>query len=136
MDPQNPDIVFAATYRYRRTPWGYSGGGPEDAIYKSMDGGLTWKRLSGKGLPAKPVARIGLAIAASEPNVVYAVMGSNEGVVWRSDDQGETWTLVSKDQEVDARPFYFSHLEVDPKDPNHVFAISNDLLETTDGGHT
>jgi photosystem II stability/assembly factor-like uncharacterized protein len=136
MDPQDPDIVFAATYRYRRMPWGFSGGGPDDAIYKSMDGGVTWKRLSGHGLPAKPVERIGLAIAASEPNVVYAVMGSNEGVVWRSDDQGEHWALVSKDQEVDARPLYFSHLEVDPKDPNHVFAISNDLLETTDGGHT
>lgn len=100
------------------------------------DGGVTWKRLSGNGLPAKPVARIGLAIAASDANVVYAVMGSNEGVVWRSDDQGEHWTLVGKDQEADARPFYFSHLEVDPNDPNHVFAISNDLLETTDGGHT
>ena len=135
MDPQNPDIVFAATYRYRRTPWSYSGGGSEDAIYKSMDGGVTWKRLTGHGLPLKPVARIGLAIAPSEPNVVYAVMGSNEGVVWRSEDQGESWTLVSSDQEVDARPFYFSHLEVDPKDANHVFAISNDLLESTDGGH-
>jgi len=135
MDPRNPDIVFAATYRYRRTPWGFSGGGPEDAIYKSMDGGVTWKRLSGNGLPSKPVTRIGLAIAPSEPNIVYAVMGSNEGVVWRSDDQGEHWTLVSKNEEVDARPFYFSHLEVDPKDPNHVFAISNALLESTDGGH-
>lgn len=135
MDPQNPDLVFAATYRYRRTPWSFSGGGPDDAIYKSMDGGVTWKRLRGNGLPAKPVTRIGLAIAPSEPNVVYAVMGSNEGVVWRSDDQGEHWALVSNDQEVDARPFYFSHLEVDPKDPNHLFAISNDLLESTDGGH-
>jgi len=135
MDPKDPDIVFAATYRYRRTPWGYSGGGPQDAIYKSVDGGVTWRRLSGHGLPTQPVARIGLAIAASSPNVVYAVIGSNEGVVWRSDDDGETWALVSKDQEVDARPLYFSHLEVDPKDPNHVFAISNDLLESTDGGH-
>ena len=136
MDPRNPEIVFAATYRFRRTPWSYSDGGPEDAIYKSIDGGLTWKRLSGNGLPTQPVTRIGLAIAASAPNVVYAVMGSNEGVLWRSDDEGEHWTLVSKDQEVDARPFYFSHVEVDPKDPNHVFAISNDLLESTDGGHS
>lgn len=136
MDPRNPDIVFAATYRFRRTPWSYSDGGPQDAIYKSLDGGRTWKRLSGDGLPALPVSRIGLAIAASAPNVVYAVMGSNEGVLWRSDDAGEHWELVSKDQEVDARPFYFSHIEVDPKDPNHVFAISNDLLESTDGGHS
>jgi photosystem II stability/assembly factor-like uncharacterized protein len=136
MDPRNPEIVFAATYRFRRTPWSYSDGGPQDAIYKSIDGGRSWKRLSGNGLPALPVARIGLAIAASAPNVVYAVMGSNEGVLWRSDDAGEHWALVSKNQEVDARPFYFSHVEVDPKDPNHVFAISNDLLESTDGGHS
>ncbi|MGH8297687.1 MAG: hypothetical protein ACRES6_00210 [Steroidobacteraceae bacterium] len=135
IDPQNPEIAFAATYRYRRTPWSYSGGGAEDAIYQSIDGGVTWKRLSGNGLPTQPVSRIGLAIAASAPNVVYAVMGSNEGVLWRSDDDGEHWTLVSKNQEVDARPFYFSHIEVDPRNSNHVFAISNDLLESTDGGH-
>ncbi|MCL5263411.1 MAG: hypothetical protein M1568_03975 [Acidobacteria bacterium] len=134
IDPGNPEIVFAATYRFRRTPWGYSDGGPEDAIYKSIDGGVTWKRLSGHGLPSEPVARIGLAIAASSPNVVYAVMGSNQGVLWRSDDYGDHWTLVSKNQEVDSRPFYFSHIAVDPTDPNRVFAISNNLLESSDGG--
>ena len=136
MDPKNPEIVFAATYRFRRTPWGYSEGGPEDAIYKSTDGGVTWKRLSGHGLPEDPVTRIGLAIAPSSPDVVYAVIGSKEGVLWRSDDSGEHWTLVSKDQEVDSRPFYFSHLAVDTKNPDHVFAISNNLEESTDGGHT
>lgn len=134
MDPKNPEIVFAATYRFRRTPWGYSDGGPEDAIYKSIDGGATWKRLSGHGLPTEPVGRIGLAIAASSPNIIYAVMGSNQGVLWRSDDYGEHWTLVSKDQGVDARPFYFSHIAVDPTDPNRVFALSMNLKESSDGG--
>ncbi|HTV04364.1 MAG TPA: hypothetical protein VME86_03275 [Acidobacteriaceae bacterium] len=136
MDPKNPQIVFAATYRFRRTPWSYSDGGPEDAIYRSLDGGATWQRLSGHGLPKGPVTRIGLAVAPSEANVVYAVMGSNEGVLWRSDDEGEHWTLVSKNQEVDVRPFYFSHIAVDPKNPDHVFALSNDLMESTDGGKT
>jgi photosystem II stability/assembly factor-like uncharacterized protein len=136
INPKNPEIVFAATYHFRRTPWGYSEGGPEDAIYKSTDGGGTWKRLRGHGLPEEPVTRIGLAVAPSSPNVVYAVMGSNEGVLWRSDDAGGHWTLVSKNQEVDSRPFYFSHLAVDTKNPDHVFAISNNLEESTDGGHT
>ncbi|HUY82739.1 MAG TPA: hypothetical protein VMU92_13515 [Acidobacteriaceae bacterium] len=136
MDPKNPQIVFAATYRFRRTPWSYSDGGPEDAIYKSIDGGVTWHKLSGHGLPEKPVARIGLAIAPSEPNVVYAVMGSNEGVLWRSDDSGKHWALVSKNQEVDVRAFYFSHIAVDPKNPNHVIALSNNMMESTDGGRT
>jgi photosystem II stability/assembly factor-like uncharacterized protein len=136
INPENPQILFAATYRYRRTPWSYSDGGPQDAIYKSIDGGTTWQRLSGHGLPEKPVTRIGLAIAPGSPNIVYAVIGSDEGVLWRSDDSGEHWTLVSKDQEVDARPFYFSHIAVDPKDPNHIIALSNDIEESTDGGHT
>jgi photosystem II stability/assembly factor-like uncharacterized protein len=136
MNPQNPQELFAAAYRFRRTPWSYSDGGPEDAIYRSIDQGETWERLSGHGLPEAPVARIGLAIAPSEPNVVYAVMGSNEGVLWRSDDSGDHWKLVSKDQEVDSRPFYFSHLAVDPRNPDHVFALSNLLMESNNGGRT
>lgn len=136
MNPQDPEILFAAAYRFRRTPWSYSGGGPEDAVYRSIDEGATWQRLSGHGLPEKPVARIGLAIAPSSPNVVYAVMGSDEGVLWRSDDNGDHWKLVSKDQEVDSRPFYFSHLAVDPQNADHVLALSNLFEESTDGGHT
>ncbi len=136
MNPENPQVLFAAAYRFRRTPWSYSDGGPEDAIYRSIDQGATWQRLSGHGLPAAPVARIGLAIAPSNPSVVYAVMGSNEGVLWRSDDSGNHWTLVSQDQEVDSRPFYFSHIAVDAKDPDCVLALSNLLMESTDGGRT
>ena len=136
MDPRNPQVLYAATYRFRRTPWNYSDGGAEDAIYKSIDQGQSWRRLSGHGLPEGPVGRIGLAIAPSAPNVVYAVIGSKEGVVWRSDDAGDHWSLVSKDQEADARPFYFSRLAVDPKTSEHVFALSNDLMESRDGGKT
>jgi photosystem II stability/assembly factor-like uncharacterized protein len=136
MDPQNPQVLYAGTYRFRRTPWNYSDGGPEDAIYKSTDQGATWTRLFGHGLPKDPVGRIGLAVAPSAPNTVYAVMGSNEGVVWRSDDAGEHWNLVSKDQEADARPFYFSRIAVDPKTAEHLFALSNDLMESIDGGKT
>jgi photosystem II stability/assembly factor-like uncharacterized protein len=136
MDPQNPQVLYAAAYRFRRQPWTYSGGGPEDAIYKSFDQGQTWKRLSGHGLPEKPVARIGLAIAPSAPSTVYAVMGSTEGVLWRSDDAGDHWTLVSKDEEANVRPFYFSRIEVDPRNPEHIFALSMNLMESKDGGKT
>ncbi len=134
MNPQNPQVLYAAAYHFRRTPWSYTGGGPDDAIYKSIDQGQSWKRLSGHGLPEQSVARIGLAIAPSAPDTVYAVMGSNEGVLWRSDDAGEHWELVSKDQEVDVRPFYFSRIAVDPQNPDHIFALSNDLMESKDGG--
>lgn len=134
MDPQNPQVLFAAAYRFRRTPWSYSDGGPEDAIYKSVDQGETWKRLSGHGLPKGQVGRIGLAVATSSPNVVYAVMGSTEGVLWRSDDSGDHWGAVSKDEEVDARPFYFSHIAVDPRNADHILALSNNMMESKDGG--
>ncbi len=136
MNPKNPQVLFAAAYQFRRTPWSYSDGGPKDAIYRSIDGGNTWQRLSGHGLPEQPVSRIGLAIAPSSPNIVYAVMGSKEGVLWRSGDGGDRWTLVSKDQEVDVRPFYFSHIAVDPKNPNRIIALSNNLEESTNGGKT
>ena len=136
MDPVDPEIVYAATYRFRRTPWHYSDGGPEDAIYKSIDGGVSWKRLDGHGLPAGPLGRIGLAVAPSDPNIVYAVIGTKAGVVWRSDDAGAHWRLVSRYQNADARPFYFSHIAVDPKNPQHVSALSEFLVESTDGGVT
>jgi len=134
MDPVNPQVIYAATYKFRRTPWSYADGGPEDAIYKSVDEGSTWMRLSGHGLPEKPVSRIGLAVAQSAHNTVYAVMGSKEGVMWRSNDAGEHWSLVSKDQEVDVRSFYFSHVAVDPKNADHVFALSMFLMSSSDGG--
>ena len=80
------------------------------------------------------MGRIGLAIALSSPNVIYAVMGSNQGVLWRSDDSGDHWQPVSNDQEVDVRPFYFSHIAVDPRNPDHILALSNNLMESKDGG--
>ena len=136
MDPLNPNIVYAATYRFRREPWHYSAGGPEDAIYKSIDGGVSWQRLTGHGLPSGALGRIGLAVAPSAPNMVYAVIGTHQGVLWRSNDAGRNWTLVSKDQSIDARPFYFSHIAVDPKNPAHLFALSMRLLASSDGGRT
>jgi photosystem II stability/assembly factor-like uncharacterized protein len=137
MDPKDPQVLYAAAYHFRRSPWHFSDGGPEDGIYKSVDGGETWSRLTGHGLPKGPVGRIGLAVAPSAPNIVYAVMGTNnEGVLWRSDDAGAHWTMVSNDDEVDVRPFYFSHIAVDPGNPDHVFALSMYLMESRDGGHS
>ncbi|MDE3151786.1 MAG: hypothetical protein KGL93_06015, partial [Gemmatimonadota bacterium] len=134
IDPVNPEIVYAATYKFRRTPWSFSDGGPEDAIYKSVDGGSTWTRLVGHGLPTTPISRVGLAVAPSEHDRVYAAIGSSEGAIWRSDDAGENWQMVSDDQEANVRSFYFSHVAVDPTNPEHVFTLSMFLMDSHDGG--
>jgi photosystem II stability/assembly factor-like uncharacterized protein len=134
MNAQNPSIVYAGIWKFQRRPWTFVSGGDEDGVYKSTDGGETWTKLEGHGLPAAPIGRIGLAVAPSNGNRVYAVIESSAGVLWRSDDGGDNWQMVSKDSLVDARPFYFSHVEADPKNPDRVYAASFEMMLSTDGG--
>jgi photosystem II stability/assembly factor-like uncharacterized protein len=136
MNAQDPSVIYAGVWSFQRRPWTFTSGGTEDGIYKSTDGGATWTKLEGHGLPAAPIGRIGLAVAPSNGNRVYAVIESNEGVVWRSDDAGANWKMVSDDSTADARPFYFSHLEVDPHNPDRVYAISFQTLVSTNAGQT
>ena len=132
----DPRVVFAGVWQVRRVPWSFTSGGPDDALYRSSDGGRTWQRLSGNGLPAGVLGRIGVAVAPSDPQRVYALIQSKEGTLWRSDDRGEHWRLMSRDTLVNQRPFYMSRLEVDPANRNHVFFLSENLVETRDGGRT
>ncbi len=134
MDPQNPNVVYAGMWEFRRVPWTFSSGGPQDGLYKSTDGGKAWKRITGNGFPAGLTGRIGLAVAPSNPKRVYALVEAKGGILWRSDDAGVHWKMVSNDTLVDQRPFYFSHINVDPKNPNHVYAVSEMLSESKDGG--
>lgn len=134
MASQDPNIVYAGIWQFQRVPWTFTSGGTEDGLYKSIDGGMTWNRLSGHGLPEGVTGRIGLAIAPSDSKRVYAIIESKDGILWRTDDGGATWALVSKDSLVDQRPFYFSHINVDPKNPDHVYAVSEFLAESKDGG--
>jgi photosystem II stability/assembly factor-like uncharacterized protein len=134
IDPDNPNVLFAGIWQFRRVPWNFSSGGPNDAIFKSTNGGVTWRRLSGNGLPRGYTGRIGLAVGSR--GRVYALIQSKEGVLWRSDDDGTHWRRMTKDTLVNQRPFYMSRLAVDPADPNHVFFSSEDLIETRDGGKT
>jgi len=135
-DPKDPDVVYAGIWQFRRQPWTFTSGGPSDGLYKSTDGGKTWERLLHHGLPEGITGRIGLAIAPSNPRRVYALIESADGILWRSDDAGETWALMTKNTLVDQRPFYFSHLRVDPTDPDHVYGVSEMLSESKDGGKT
>ena len=133
IDPRNPDVVYAGIWQFRRVPWSFSSGGPLDGIFKSTDGGATWRRLRGNGLPRGDMGRIGLAVAGER---VYALIQSKEGVLWRSDDGGAHWRLMTRDTLVNQRPFYMSRLAVDPSNPDRVFFSSEDLIETRDGGKT
>ena len=146
LDPANPQIVYAALYARQRTSWSFTSGpsvtGGEDVggIFKSTDGGGTWKKLGG-GLPGQ-TGRIGLAVSASDPKVVMAVVQSYEGGfgplddlrsksggVFRSEDGGETWTRMSA---MDPRPFYFSQIRVDPANNQRVYILGFALLVSDD----
>ena len=136
MSPRTPSVVYAGVWEFQRRPWTFRSGGHSDGLYRSTDGGRTWTRLTGNGLPSGITGRIGLAVAPSDPNRVYALIESKRGILWRSDDNGTTWKLESSNTLIDQRPFYFSHLEVDPHNPDHVFTASTSLAESMDGGKT
>ncbi len=136
LDPQNPNVVYAGMWTFQRKPWTFTSGGPDDGLFKSTDGGKTWTKLTGHGLPTDTLGRIGLAIAPSNGNRVYALIESKQGILWRTDDGGNNWTMVSKDTLVDQRPFYFTHIGVDSRNPDIVYAVSEALAKSTDGGKT
>jgi photosystem II stability/assembly factor-like uncharacterized protein len=134
MSAQDPNVVYAGIWKFQRRPWTFVSGG-QGGLYKSTDGGETWTKLEGHGLPDF-TGRIGVAVAPSNGSRVYAVIEAKTGVLWRSDDGGANWKMVSDNSMVNARPFYFSHVEVDPKNPNRVYAVSFQLMLSTNAGET
>ncbi|MBV9645854.1 MAG: hypothetical protein JO043_00145, partial [Candidatus Eremiobacteraeota bacterium] len=135
-DPHHPEIVYAGMWQVRRRAWSIASGGPADGLYRSTNGGASWSRLSGKGLPRGIMGRIGLAIAPSDSHRIYALIQSSEGLLWRSDDAGRTWRMTSANTLINQRPFYFSRVFVDPTNKDHVFCSSVHLVESHDGGKT
>lgn len=134
LDPAEPSIVYAASWQFRRTAWSFVSGGPGSALWKSTDGGTTWRRLA-KGLPGGPLGRCALAVAPSRPGTVYATVEAKDGGgLYRSDDAGESWRLMNSGAMLTARPFYFSHLVVDPKDHRRVWKPGFVLSGSVDGG--
>ncbi len=134
VDPNHPAVLYAGMWQFRRLPWTFHSGGPQDGLYKSIDGGMTWTQLTGNGLPTGEMGRIAVAVAPNNSNRVYAVIEAKGGILWRSDDAGATWEMVSDNTLVDQRPFYFTHINVDPSNANHVYAVSEQLAESRDGG--
>ncbi|GAH38627.1 unnamed protein product, partial [marine sediment metagenome] len=132
INPQNPNIVYAALWLFERKPWTFTSGDEKGGVYRSIDGGRSWKKIT-TGLP-KLVGRIGIKVSQSNAEVVYVMTASKEGTLYRSDDRGETFRLVSKDTQIVSRGFYYTDLRVDPADENRVYAVSGRLLLSIDGG--
>lgn len=132
--PDHLDTLFAGMYYLRRAPWTMISGGPGGGIWRSGDGGATWSKLSGDGLPDGPVGRIGLA--AGTHGRLYADMQSRAGVLWRSDDGGTTWRLMPSSPLIGARRFYFSRITVDPANDDRLISVGLILSMTTNGGKT
>jgi photosystem II stability/assembly factor-like uncharacterized protein len=135
MEPGNPRVLFAAMWQFRRYPWNDVNGGPGSGIYRSTDGGNTWRKLS-KGLPPGPLGRIALAIAPSNPTHIYALVAAKHGMLWQSRNQGDSWTPLNDSHALDVRPPYFSNLVVSPDNEKKLFFCSFDLMESKDGGKT
>ncbi len=135
MDPSNPDVLYAASYQRMRRAWGFNGGGPGSGIYKTTDGGETWRELT-NGIPAGDKGRIGLAIAASNPQVLNALIehpDPDAQGVYRTEDGGTTWERVNPQN---IRPMYYSEIFIDPNDENRVYTLATRSYVSEDGGRT
>lgn len=138
MEWNNPRIMYAGMWTFRRKPWRFDDSGEKTALYKTVDGGKNWSKISHKnGLPDKPMARIGVAIAQSQPAIVYMITEFKDGgTVFRSEDRGDSWKMVNDDRNLNFRPFYYSDVKVDPNNPDHLYTLSGGMSKSTDGGKT
>ena len=136
MDPTNPNKLLANLWQHKRTPWGFSSGGPGGGLYMTHDGGKNWKKLGKEeGLPADSTGRMGLAIATNNPKVMYAMVEAKKNALYRSDDGGFKWLKVNEDpQWVTNRPFYFQDIRVDPQNENRLYNIYQMIAQSDDGG--
>ena len=147
MDPNNPRILFAGTWEIHLNTWSRQSGGPGSGLWTSRDGGDTWKRLAGSGLPEPPWGKIGLTMSAADSERVYALIETSsnrdfapfdefQGVLWRSDDGGGSWQMVSADNNLVQRPLYYSRALAAPDDAERVYFLSVRHRTSLDGGKT
>ena len=136
MDMNNPRVLYAAAWEHRRFPWTVSSGGPGSAIYKSIDEGNTWTKLSG-GLPAS-MGKIGISVSRANSNRVFAIVETEKAKsgLYRSDDAGKTWSLLSNNQDISARSWYYMKVFADPVNENLVYVLNAPVMRSIDGGKT
>ena len=137
MDATNPRNLFAGMWPIEIKTWGRTSGGPGGGVYVSRDGGSSWKRIEGHGLPAPPIGKVAVAVAPSDPRRVYALIETGQrGSLWRSDDGGEKWKRVNASRLLNERPHYYTRMLVMPDDAGEVYFPSNGMGATWDGGET
>lgn len=135
IDPTNPNIVWAAMWQVHRKPWIMESGGPGSGLYRSTDGGATWQKMAGNGLPEGILGKIGVA-PTSDPKRVYALIEAEKGGLYRTDDGGASWQRINDDNSYRQRAWYYTNVFADPKDPNKVFVMNTGAYKSTDGGKT
>ena len=135
-DPNNSNILFAALWQARRTPWSMDSGGPGSGLYRSSDGGTTWKQLKAHGLPEGILGRIGVTVSGANPNRIWAVIEAEKGGIYRSDDGGDSWHLMTDDHRFRQRAWYYSHIFADPKSADTVYILNTGVYRSNDGGKT
>ncbi len=135
MDPTNPNKLIAAMWEHKRDPWFFNSGGEGSGLYMTHDGGANWKKLTEEdGLPKGNLGRIGVAIAAGKPNVVYALIEAKKNALYKSEDGGFKWNKVNDKDDIGNRPFYYSEIYVDPENENRVFSVFTYVNVSQDGG--
>jgi photosystem II stability/assembly factor-like uncharacterized protein len=132
MDPTDPSIMYAASFQRQRKAYSFVGGGPESGIYKSINGGSTWTKLT-EGLPKTDIGRIGLDVSRSQPRTLYATLETKTTEVYRSDDYGASWKKTGTYQQF---PWYMAQIRVDPRNPDRVYELGVPLFVSDDGGLT
>lgn len=147
MDPNNPRILFAGMWHVSINTWNRGSGGPGGGIFVSRDGGDTWTKLQGHGLPTRPVGKVDVCMTAADARRVYALIETGDGVpwhgeetdsgeLWRSDDGGHTWQLVNHSQDLAGRSAYYTVCHVSPDDADEAYFLAAPMTYTFDGGHT
>jgi len=137
MDPENPRTMFAGMWQVSMHTWAEISGGPGSGVFVSHDGGTTWKRIEGHGLPHSPVGKVDVAVAPTDSNRIYALIETDkQGSLWRSDDGGANWRVMSWDRTLIGRGGYYIRLAISPNDENKVMVANSSFLVSLDGGRT